>query len=105
MHVSKCLSPNRADFCAVDRAVFEIKKRKQEARKIAIITEHKQFVFVPFSFNTKYSTEILSTKHHPLYICIHGIEWRWLLLMSLVLLLSLQRLCALQTKYILLEFL
>lgn len=89
------------------------KKKKQEARKIAIITEHTQF-FYSFFFifiqnKTRISIEILSTKHHLLFICIHGIEWRWLWLLLLLLLL-LQRLRAQHNKmhthkHILLEFL
>lgn len=98
VHVSKCLSPNRADFlCSGPNHIWNGKKA-QEARKIAIITEHTQFVVFFFLFRIKrISIEILSTKHHLLFICIHGIEWRWLwmmvlLLLVLLLLLLLQRL-------------
>ena len=83
VHVSKCLSLNRADFCVVvDRTVFEMARKKTATTGSTKNRNNNRTNTVPFyceqktatttTTTTEISIEILSTKHHLLFICIHS---------------------------------
>lgn len=78
VHVSKCLSPNRADFlCSGPNRIWNGKKA-QEARKIAIITEHTQFVVFLFLFRIKKNQHRNFVDQTPSFVYLHS--WHWVAL-------------------------
>lgn len=78
VHVSKCLSPNRADFLCSGPNHIRNGKKAQEARKIAIITEHTQFVVFLFLFRIKKNQHRNFVDQTPSFVYLHS--WHWVAL-------------------------